>query len=129
MINEKELEKFTSTYSLDRIKSFIYSSNDTIEDITQRYHNNVKISQALYPELTTLEIILRNSINSTFRKYISETWIEDEIANNILLEKNDYDLLINAYNITKKECFSSKKEFSSGRVIANLNFGFGQIFA
>ena len=34
MINEKELEKFTSTYSLDRIKSFIYSSNDTIEDIT-----------------------------------------------------------------------------------------------
>lgn len=124
MINEKELEKYTSTYSLDRIKSFIYSSNDTIEDITQRYHNNVKISQALYPELTTLEIILRNSINSTFRKYISETWIEDEIANNILLEKNDYDLLINAYNITKKECFSSKKEFSSGRVIANLNFGF-----
>lgn len=124
MINEKELKKFTSTYSLDRIKSFIYSSNDTIEDITQRYHNNVKISQALYPELTTLEIILRNSIDAAFRKYISETWIEDEITNNILLEKKDYDLLINAYNITKKECFSSKKEFSSGRVIANLNFGF-----
>lgn len=124
MINEKELEKYTSTYSLDRIKSFIYSSNDTIEDITQRYHNNVKISQALYPELTTLEIILRNSIDAAFRKYISETWIEDEITNNILLEKKDYDLLINAYNITKKECFSSKKEFSSGRVIANLNFGF-----
>ena len=68
MINEKELEKFTSTYSLDRIKSFIYSSNDTIEDITQRYHNNVKISQALYPELTTLEIILRN-----FQKYLDNT--------------------------------------------------------
>lgn len=124
MINQKELEKFIPTYSLDRITSFIYSPNDTMKDVIERYHNNVRISQALYPELTTLEIILRNSIDSAFRKHISETWLEDEVANNNLLEENDYNLLISAYNTTQKECLSSNKELTAGRVIANLNFGF-----
>ncbi len=124
MINSEELKKFIPTYSLDRIESFIYSSDDTIDDIIERYQDNIKISQALYPELATLEVILRNSINAALCKHISETWLEDEIANNTLLEENDYNLLISAYNTTKKECLSSKKELTSGRVIANLNFGF-----
>ena len=124
MINSEELKKFIPTYSLDRIESFIYSSDDTIDDIIERYQDNIKISQALYPELATLEVILRNSINAALCKHISETWLEDEIANNTLLEENDYSLLISAYNTTKKECLSSKKELTSGRVIANLNFGF-----
>lgn len=124
MINSEELKKFIPTYSLDRIESFIYSSDDTINDIIERYQDNIKISQALYPELATLEVILRNSINAALCKHISETWLEDEIANNTLLEENDYNLLISAYNTTKKECLSSKKELTSGRVIANLNFGF-----
>lgn len=124
MINSEELKKFIPTYSLDRIEAFIYSSDDTIDDIIERYQDNIKISQALYPELATLEVILRNSINAALCKHISETWLEDEIANNTLLEENDYNLLISAYNTTKKECLSSKKELTSGRVIANLNFGF-----
>lgn len=124
MINSEELKKFIPTYSLDRIESFIYSSDDTIDDIIERYQDNIKISQALYPELATLEVILRNSINAALCKHISESWLEDEIANNTLLEENDYNLLISAYNTTKKECLSSKKELTSGRVIANLNFGF-----
>lgn len=124
MINSEELKKFIPTYSLDRIESFIYSSDDTIDDIIERYQDNIKISQALYPELATLEVILRNSINAALCKHISESWLEDEIAKNTLLEENDYNLLISAYNTTKKECLSSKKELTSGRVIANLNFGF-----
>ena len=74
--------------------------------------------------MATLEVILRNSINAALCKHISETWLEDEIVNNTLLEENDYNLLISAYNTTRKECLSSKKELTSGRVIANLNFGF-----
>ena len=102
MINSEELKKFIPTYSLDRIESFIYSYDDTIDDIIERYQDNIKISQALYPELATLEVILRNSINAALCKHISETWLEDEIANNTLLEENDYNLLISAYNTTKK---------------------------
>lgn len=124
MVNQKELEKYSATYSAERLKSFVYSDNDTIDDIIERYSNNVKISQALYPALCTLEVILRNSIDSVLKLYISETWIEDEINNNTLLHETDYQLLVNAYNLTQKECKSSSKEFTLGKVIANLNFGF-----
>lgn len=31
---------------------------------------------------------------------------------------------MNAYEITKKECESNKKSVTTGKIIANLNFGF-----
>ena len=124
MKNALDLNKYSSTYSAERLKSFIYSENDTIEDVAERYGNNVIISQALYPALCTLEIILRNAIDTVLKSYISKTWIEDEIKNNTLLEEIDYRMLINAYDITKKECRLSSKPFTIGKVIANLNFGF-----
>lgn len=77
MVNLNELEKFTTIYSVERLKTFIYSKYDTIDDIKIRYNHNVKISQALYPELCTLEVVLRNAINTTIKNKISETWLED----------------------------------------------------
>ncbi|MBQ8636334.1 Abi family protein [bacterium] len=124
MIDKKELEKFISTYSIARLESFVYGENDTIDDIKIRYNQNVKISQALYPELCTLEIILRNAINTALINKISKTWLEDEIKNNTLLKEEDYKLLLSAYEIAKKECKSNKKPLTTGKIIANLNFGF-----
>lgn len=124
MISEYELKKYEPTYSAERLRAFIYSSDDTIDDIIIRYKKNLKISQALYPELCTLEVILRNSINYVLKTHISETWLENEIENNTILDKNDYNLLINAYETTKKECKLSSKEITVGKIIANLNFGF-----
>ena len=124
MINQNELEKYAAIYSVERLKAFIYSEQDTIDDVKVRYNHNVKISQALYPELCTLEVVLRNAINTTIKSKISETWLEDEIKNNTLLKKDDYKLLMNAYEITKKECESNKKSVTTGKIIANLNFGF-----
>ncbi len=68
MILEDELRKYESTYSVERLKSFIYSSDDKIEDVIIRYKNNLKISQALYPELCMLEVILRNAVDYVLRK-------------------------------------------------------------
>lgn len=87
MINQNELEKYAAIYSVERLKAFIYSEQDTIDDVKVRYNHNVKISQALYPELCTLEVVLRNAINTTIKSKISETWLEDEIKNNTLLKK------------------------------------------
>ena len=124
MLNQKELEKYAATYSVERLESFIYSPNDTIDDIKMRYKQNVKISQALYPALCTLEIILRNAINTALTTKISKTWIEDEVKNNTLLKKEEYKLLLSAYEIAKNECDSNNKLLTSGKIIANLNFGF-----
>lgn len=77
MINQNELEKYAAIYSVERLKAFIYSEQDTIDDVKVRYNHNVKISQALYPELCTLEVVLRNAINTTIKSKISETWLED----------------------------------------------------
>ena len=124
MINLKDLEKYTATYSIERLKTFIYSEEDTINDVIMRYNHNVKISQTLYPELCTLEVILRNAIDAALKSKISETWLEDEIKYNSLLRKDDHKLLMSAYEITVKECMSNQKSVTPGKVIANLNFGF-----
>ncbi len=119
------LKKYSKTYSAERLSSFSYSDQDTVSDITENYSNNIRISQAIYPELCTLEIILRNAIDSALRKNISETWIEDEVRKETLLYDCEYENLIKAYNDAKRDCQNDKsKVFTMGKVIANLNFGF-----
>ena len=122
-IIENELEQYKTTLSIERLKSFMQNENDTIDVLLERYVNNIKISQALYPELSILEVTLRNAINTTLCKYISDTWIEDEIQHQkILLENYDRNTLIKTYNDIKRDCMPDM--FTVGKVIANLNFGF-----
>ena len=121
-IIENELEQYKTTLSIERLKSFMQNENDTIDVLLERYVNNIKISQALYPELSILEVTLRNAINTTLCKYISDTWIEDEIQHQKILSAHERNLLINAYNDIKNECPAA--DFTIGKVIANLNFGF-----
>ena len=118
------MQKYNTTYSVERLSSFAYSESDNINDVVANYTNNMKISQAIYPELCTLEVILRNSIDCVFKKYISETWLEDEVNNNVLLDSSEYKTLLKTYNDTKVECNTARKDFTTGKVVANLNFGF-----
>ena len=86
-ITNQELQKYASTLSIERLKSFIQSEDDIIEVVLERYKNNIRISQALYPELSILEVTLRNAIHSTLCNCISQTWLEDEIKQqNVLFE-------------------------------------------
>lgn len=124
MILEQDLEKYSTNISVERLKSFIRNENDTIEDVLSRYIDNIQISQSLYPELSILEITLRNSIDTMLRINFSENWLDEEVKHNKFLIEKDYMVLLDAYNSTKEECKNSSKEFTSGKVIANLNFGF-----
>ncbi len=124
MIKQQDLEKYSTNISIERLKSFIRNESDTIEIVLSRYIDNIQISQSLYPELSILEITLRNSIDSMLKANFSENWLEEEIEFNKLLAEKDYNTLLNTYNSTKEECRNNFKEFTSGKVIANLNFGF-----
>ena len=124
MISERDLEKYSTTYSVDILSSFAFSEDDNLDDIIDNYANNIKISLAIYPELCTLEIILRNALNELFKKLYSDNWIENEINCKIFLDEYDYQTLLKAYKDTNNDCLISKKEFTIGRVVANLNFGF-----
>lgn len=124
MVNQKELEKYSSTYSAERLSAFAYCKSDNISDIVANYSNNIKISQAIYPELCTIEVILRNSIDNVLKQYISETWIEDEKEKNIWLDESEFTVLKKTYKSTEEECHILSKDFTHGKVVANLNFGF-----
>ena len=121
-ITKEELEKYASTLSIERLLSFKQSDNDTIDVLIDRYKNNLRISQALYPELSTLEITLRNAIDTMLKGCISETWLEDEIKQQKILSNHDHEMLLSAYNDIDK--LYSNKNFTIGKVIANLTFGF-----
>ena len=124
MVSNLDLEKYDKTYSVERLSSFAYSENDTINDIIDNYSNNIQISLAIYPELCTLEIILRNALDSLLKNIFSENWIEEEVKNNKFLDEYDYQTLLKAYNDTKNDCTRDSKPFTAGKVVANLNFGF-----
>ena len=121
-ITKDELEKFASTISVERLLSFKQSDDDTIDILLERYKTNVRISQALYPELSALEVTLRNAIDTMLKSCISETWLEDEIQQQKILTNHEHSKLVEVYNDTKKEY--SNRDFTIGKVIANLNFGF-----
>ena len=120
-ITKEELEKYASTISVERLLSFKQDDNDTIESLIARYQDNIRISQALYPELSTLEITLRNAIDTMLRTCFSNTWLEDEVKKQSILLDHEHDLLLCAYNDVKQ---TYPNDFTYGKVIANLTFGF-----
>lgn len=121
-ITKEEIDKYASSISVERLLSFKHDDSDTIDILIARYKANIQISQALYPELSILEITLRNAINSTLCKNISPTWLEDEIQQQYILSDQEHTKLLRAYNDTMKEY--KQQRFTIGKVIANLNFGF-----
>lgn len=124
MIDKKEFEKYSTTTGFERIVSFISLENNTEDKVIDSYNDNIKISQALYPELSVLEITLRNAIDTVFKRQFGENWLENEVKTNSLLDDFDYNTLLKAYNSVLCECNNKNKYFSIGKVIANLSFGF-----
>ena len=122
VITQQELNQYEAMLSKERLTSYIRDDNDCINDVIERYKNNIRISQALYPELSILEVTLRNAINTMLCSYISQTWLEDEIKQQNILFDYDYDILIKVYNDLQKEY--PNKVFTTGQIIAKLNFGF-----
>lgn len=121
-IEQESLDRHKTDISIERLKSFVWNETDNYDDIITRYKLNIKISQALYPELSILEVSLRNTIDTMLKKYISETWLEDEIQKQNILQEFEHESLIKAYTDIKKNYRSEL--ISRGKVIANLNFGF-----
>lgn len=77
MIDKKEFEKYCTTTGFERIVSFISLENNTEDKVIDSYNDNIKISQALYPELSVLEITLRNAIDTVFKRQFGENWLEN----------------------------------------------------
>lgn len=83
------------------------------------YLNNVALSEAFYPSIHFLEIILRNKISKTIAKIFGENWLELE-EQMIPLEGRELENLKEVKtNLTKRG-----KWLDSDNITAELNFGF-----
>jgi hypothetical protein len=107
-----ELERLFSKRRLDTYYRIF--PNDKEKAISY-YQLNIQISEALYPLLSSFEIVLRNSIhNSCSIHFKSENWFE----------QIKYPELIDQINIAKSKIALSNKTYSIDKLVSELTLGF-----
>jgi len=117
------LEKYKNNIGIERLKFHYSQQADFDEDfLITRYILNIKISQALYPILSIIEVYLRNAIDIMLQNIVDKDWLEKEITNQNLLFDYDYTKLNEALKTLKKKYKS--ENITRGKIIAELNFGF-----
>ena len=117
MENNYIIEKIIST---ERLTPYLKFHNNDKEKAIQHYKSNILISEAFYPLLSILEVGLRNSMVYQLTIWFNDNnWFENEefikIANKFQMDK---------ISDAKANILSEKKDITSGRIIAELSFGF-----
>ena len=103
LLSAKRIETYYKLFKSDKTKAIEY------------YQLNTKISEAFYPMLANLEIVLRNSVHQSFSiRFKTENWFE------IL----DFQELVNQVNIAKSKITKNRQQLSCDKIVAELTFGF-----
>lgn len=105
-------------FSQERLEGYLNHSrcNSDKTEALIAYSWNIKLSQALYPPLQILEIALRNSVhNAISENFQTEYWFEMPFLHNREKER---------INQAKESLQKEKKKADSGRIVAELSFGF-----
>ena len=109
---DKDISKITENISIDRLSSYKYDDNDSIDLILSRYIYNVQVSESFYPVIAALEVALRNRLYNAVAILKGENWLLEEI--------NNQNILLEAYKKLKRK----HNTLSTGAIIAELTFGF-----
>lgn len=117
---DKNISKITDNISFDRLSSYKYNNDDSIELILSRYIYNVQISESFYPVIAALEVALRNRLYNAVATLKGENWLLEEINNKNILSENERNILLETYNKLKRKHNTP----STGAIIAELTFGF-----
>jgi hypothetical protein len=79
------------------------------------YKHNTKISEAFYPMLSNLEVVLRNAIHQSFSlRFGTENWFK-------YLE---FQELSDQVKIAESKIIKNRQQVSSDKIVAELTFGF-----
>lgn len=117
---DKDISKIAENISIDRLTSYKYDKNDSIELILNRYIYNVQISESFYSVIAALEVALRNRLYNAIAALKGENWLLEEIKQQNILSENERNILLEAYNKLKRKNDTP----STGAVVAELTFGF-----
>jgi hypothetical protein len=103
LLSEKRLSTYYNMFPQDKGKAIEY------------YKLNTRISESLYPLLSTLEIALRNSIHRSFTIHFKAT---DWFSQCKQLE------LLDRVNIAKRKILTVNNHVTPDQIVAELTFGF-----
>ena len=101
------------------------TQGDSDHDALERYKNNILLSEALYPCLHMLEIVLRNRLEAVLIDRFGDTWYQNPELTNQMMSKSQMKPEGKQLRQAKRNLRNQPhKQVASGRVVAELNFGF-----
>ncbi|RLD89671.1 MAG: hypothetical protein DRJ09_06195 [Bacteroidetes bacterium] len=106
--------------SKERLEPYLKFHSDNFENAITHYKANIEISETFYPMLSILEVTLRNNMDFQLRrKFENKNWFENQ----------DFIKIVSPFQIdrvseARNKILREKKIITTGRVIAELSFGF-----
>lgn len=113
-INFKELLE-----NITPIRLGAYGQADK-EELINDYIFNIKLSEALYPAISLLEVTLRNRICNAIETLICKDWLLNELKQQNLLGVKEYQKLLESANKIKK----AGKKVTNDRLVSEMTLGF-----
>lgn len=102
-------------FSEQRLATFRRYSNDDFSKSLDLYRYNIELSEALYPVLSILEVVLRNAINETLKRHFNDlNWFKNSLPSEL------ENVVIQAQNKLQKR----NVKITPDNIIAELHFGF-----
>jgi hypothetical protein len=103
--------------SADRFGRYLAWAGGDPERALDLYQLNTRLSEALYPPLQTLEIVLRNRIHGILSVTRKPDWFAED---GLLLVPHQSDQILNA----RAELVRENKELTPSGVVSSLTFSF-----
>ncbi|MES2776347.1 MAG: Abi family protein [Bacteroidota bacterium] len=130
-----EYSKLISLFSKNRLNRYVQVCNGDQSKAVSLYECNIRLSQALHPLISLLEVGLRNAIDREICKHYNDNeWLinqRHDFANHIDLTYKDYqgNVQSDTFFMDKLQKAEGKIKFGGGNVthvklIAELTFGF-----
>lgn len=129
-LNYLEIKKYISAA---RLQNYEIACDNDARRALKLYQTNIRISQAFYPLLSLLEVILRNALNEELTTYFSDPdWLINQQSGFMNHPSLTYTVKktgakkINFFlkNSVAKSITSIRHPATQGKIIADLKFGF-----
>lgn len=120
-------DSLCSVFSQKRLETYLNAANQDKEQALDLYKLNLRLSEALYPLLSILEITLRNRISSVLVQHFGESWFEGfegKWFDGQSLPPPKKNYCYNEIQRVKNDLSGKIEKITSDRLTAELNFGF-----
>ena len=109
--------ELTKVLTSERLSSY---GTDNSNILIEKYIYNLKLSEAFYPAISLLEVVLRNRITSAIEKLYFKDWLIAELDKQNILAKKEYQKLLE----TRDKIIKTGKKVTNDRLISEMTLGF-----